>query len=330
MVLAVFLPKLLMFFKPFLNQTGNRLDASSIIVAILLIVFAICTYLYRKNGDDIQWDYDNQAPPKAYSLMVLVFIVLMLNDVIAPANLQCLENISQHQKESMYFYGILTGVILVLLLQYWLSVNVCNLINFSFALAAIGYVFSILHNETRNTGLVSAYCFGVSYSVAMVNIYYLAGFMAKKFQSIKFYRIGITLSSIYYFTSILVIETSEKAKFFNSGEFMSLFSLGILILFFLFSPMFMKILNNGEWIDDAYRTDVTSMSRLEAKLKEFKLTPSEIEVCTLLLEGYTLRQISGMLGKAYSTINTYYVSVYKKLNVNSRAELLITFQDYMK
>ncbi len=85
----------------------------------------------------------------------------------------------------------------------------------------------------------------------------------------------------------------------------------------------------GEWIDDTYRPDVTKCSRLEAYLKELKLTPAEVEVCKLLLDGYTLRQISGIQSKAYATINTYCTSIYRKLNINSRTELILFLQDYI-
>ncbi|MGI6538505.1 MAG: helix-turn-helix transcriptional regulator [Caldicoprobacterales bacterium] len=90
------------------------------------------------------------------------------------------------------------------------------------------------------------------------------------------------------------------------------------------------MLYSGEWIDDSYRVDVSQCSRLEAKLKDYKLTPAETEVCRLLLEGYTLRQISGILAKAYPTINTYCTSIYRKLNINSRTELLILLSEYKK
>ena len=80
--------------------------------------------------------------------------------------------------------------------------------------------------------------------------------------------------------------------------------------------------------DDSYREDISHNSRLETKLRDCKLTPAEMEVCTLLLEGYTLRQIAAMLSKAYATINTYCTSIYRKLNVNSRVELLLLLQEY--
>jgi DNA-binding CsgD family transcriptional regulator len=62
--------------------------------------------------------------------------------------------------------------------------------------------------------------------------------------------------------------------------------------------------------------------------KKYRLTKREIEVCKLLLQGYTMRQISGILSLAYPTVNTYCTSVYRKLNINSRTELLLLFKDY--
>jgi DNA-binding CsgD family transcriptional regulator len=54
----------------------------------------------------------------------------------------------------------------------------------------------------------------------------------------------------------------------------------------------------------------------------------EIEVCKLLLQGYTMRQISGILSIAYPTVNTYCTSIYRKTNVNSRTELAQVFKEY--
>jgi DNA-binding CsgD family transcriptional regulator len=111
---------------------------------------------------------------------------------------------------------------------------------------------------------------------------------------------------------------------------MAFASICIVVLFFLLSPFFIKILYSGEWIDDTYRRDVTKCSRLEAKLADYKLTPAETEVCRLLLDGCTIRQVAAMQSKAYATVNTYCTSIYRKLHINSRAELLLLLQDYVE
>ena len=57
------------------------------------------------------------------------------------------------------------------------------------------------------------------------------------------------------------------------------------------------------------------------------LTPRERETYSLLLEGYTLKEAALQLGIGYSTANTYQTAIYRKLHVNSRAELIINFRE---
>lgn len=263
--------------------------------------------------------------------MPVVFVAFALNDIIAPAALQNMSSLADIPVESHYFFGILAGLAVVLLLQNRFSMNLCNMLNLSFAFLAVGFVTDIVRMQYPDMVLVSAVCFGIAYSIGIVNIYYLAGFMIKKFRSASFYRTGILLSTLCYFVpSIFVHVFGQRELLVPSPIWMAFISVCIVILFFILSPFFVKMLYSGEWIDDAYREDVTQGSRLEAKLKDYRLTPSEAEVCSLLLEGYTLRQISGMQAKAYATINTYCTSIYRKLNINSRAELLLLLQEYKK
>lgn len=46
-----------------------------------------------------------------------------------------------------------------------------------------------------------------------------------------------------------------------------------------------------------------------------------------LLEGYTLKETANQLGIGYSTANTYQTAIYRKLHVNSRAELIINYRN---
>lgn len=56
------------------------------------------------------------------------------------------------------------------------------------------------------------------------------------------------------------------------------------------------------------------------------LTPREHDVFLLLLEGFTLKESAKQLSIKYSTANTHMSSIYKKLGVNSRAELIIDYR----
>ena len=70
---------------------------------------------------------------------------------------------------------------------------------------------------------------------------------------------------------------------------------------------------------------ITSGSDPSSKIS--LLTPREHQLFLLLLEGYTLKESAKQLSVKYSTANTHMTGVYKKLDVNSRAELIIRYRD---
>ena len=57
------------------------------------------------------------------------------------------------------------------------------------------------------------------------------------------------------------------------------------------------------------------------------LTKRERELLNLLLEGCTLKAAASMLCVQYSTANSHMTSLYRKLEVNSRAELIIRYRE---
>ena len=330
MILVVLLPKVLIYIKPLLGSTQLTLHPIIILIFFIMITLVFSTYYIKTHADSVPSFQKVKAPIEAYSLMPVIFIVFALNDVVAPAILQQMSTFAKSQIESYYFWGILAGLAVVLLLQAGFSMNICSMLNLSFAFLALGFVVDIIRIQYPEVVLVSAVCFGIAYSIGIVNVYYLAGFMIKKFQSIYFYRTGFLISSLCYLAASIFVKIFGQGEMLVPPIFMAFVSICIVILFFLLTPFFIKMLYSGEWIDDAYREDISQCTRLEAKLKEYKLTPAEMEVCRLLLEGYTLRQISGIQSKAYATINTYCTSIYRKLNINSRVELLLLLQEYIK
>ena len=328
MTFAVLLPKVLMLLKPILNKIYFAIDTPSVIILVIILILAVCSFFYKYNTDEMPRSTKIKAPIRAYALMPLIFVVIAINDVIAPSSLSQITELSKNQIESYYFIGIIAGAA-VILLQRRFTINICNMLNISFALLAIGFVIDIISYQNGNTASIVAVCFGCSYVIGLINIYYLTGFMTKKFQSVTFYRAGIVLSTIYYFAAFTVMKISMETKMI-SPIFMALACVCIVIIIFILTPYFVKILYAGEWIEDSYRQDVTRCSRLEAKLRDYKMTSAEIEVCRLLLDGCTLRQISVIQSKAYATVNTYCTSIYRKLSIGSRAELFILLKDYME
>jgi two-component system, NarL family, nitrate/nitrite response regulator NarL len=53
------------------------------------------------------------------------------------------------------------------------------------------------------------------------------------------------------------------------------------------------------------------------------LTPREIEVLTYLSKGFTIKEIASLMGIKWFTVNDHIKSIYRKLNVSSRAEAAV-------
>lgn len=324
MMLGILLPKVLLLLNNLLSKSLRLIGYSDFILLCCLLAMLICTVFFYKEKSFIPNVGKTPFPKKAWSLMAMVFLVLAFNDVIAPLTLFSIKGTSGQPLELWYFGGIGAGLLLVLLLQKGLKLNICLMLNLSMALLAMGFVISTIAKDYPAAVLATAVCFGIAYGIGMINIYYLAGFMAKKLQNITFYRAGIILSAVYYFYGYGTVEI-----FGNALPVISILSVCVVILFFTLSPVFVRLLYGGEWIDDSYRQDVTFESRLRMKLKDLKLSPKETEVCELLLRGYTLRQTAAMLEIAYPTANTYCTALYRKLNINSRTELTLLFKEFI-
>lgn len=62
-----------------------------------------------------------------------------------------------------------------------------------------------------------------------------------------------------------------------------------------------------------------------ASFERYHLTAREREICVMLLGAHSLKQIAAELRVAYSTVNKHCTNLYRKLGVNSRAELFQIF-----
>jgi DNA-binding CsgD family transcriptional regulator len=120
----------------------------------------------------------------------------------------------------------------------------------------------------------------------------------------------------------------SRAGTFEISVSASIVSVIVMIAFMFISPIMERADYLNSWGLDSNHTEVGG-GRFDL-FKTYALSKREAEVCDLLLQGYTLRQISAILRIAYSTVNTYCTSAYRKLGINSRTELLLRFKDHIK
>ena len=73
------------------------------------------------------------------------------------------------------------------------------------------------------------------------------------------------------------------------------------------------------------RTGFGVIPDIETQMEQKGLSAREKEVCALLLGAYSLKQIALELHVAYGTVNKHNTSIYRKLGINSKAELFRLF-----
>ena len=85
---------------------------------------------------------------------------------------------------------------------------------------------------------------------------------------------------------------------------------------------------DGRLLDSGFSTpqDFASTSApvpIEKVVDHDRLTPRESEVLTYLSKGFTIKEIASLMGIKWFTVNDHIKSIYKKLNVSSRAEAAV-------
>jgi DNA-binding NarL/FixJ family response regulator len=92
------------------------------------------------------------------------------------------------------------------------------------------------------------------------------------------------------------------------------------VRFFLEKPFDLQVLK--KFVDEALSSNSQLISRMERFANEKDLTAREREVFGLLAKGLSNKEIAESLGTSERTIKAHLSSIFKKFNVDSRAEVL--------
>lgn len=227
-----------------------------------------------------------------------------------------------------YYMGGLAGCLVYLLIYALTKKAYIWLGNITFSSVAIGLLCNAFTPQSPGLAVPFSVLLGLGSTIGMINMYYIIGVIGKKYDSMRYVRMSILFIGIFGGVSgIAVGNMISRVGTFEISISASIVSAVVMIAFMFVSPIMERADYVNDWGLDSNHTEVGG-GRL-ALFRSYCLSKREAEVCDLLLQGYTLRQISAILPIAYSTINTYCTSAYRKLNINSRTELLLMFKDHI-
>lgn len=226
-----------------------------------------------------------------------------------------------------YYVGGLAGCIAYVIIYAFTKRAYIWLGNITFASISVSILLNAYANEIQGFTIPFAVLLGLGSTIGMINMYYILGVIGKKYDSMKFVRIYIFFVGI--FGGVSGIATGHMIGYMGTIGFSisaSVFSSVVMIAFMCISPIMERADYLNVWGLDSQLSEIDN-EQLHIFLK-YKMSRREIEVCKLLLQGYTMRQISGILSIGYPTVNTYCTSIYRKTKINSRTELMQVFKDY--
>lgn len=200
--------------------------------------------------------------------------------------------------------------------------------NITFGSIAMGLMFSVFSREIPGFAIGFAVLLGIGNTVGMISIYYILGVVGKKYNSLRYVRLSILLIGICGGVSGIVVgNLISGVSTVRVSIMSSLLAAAFLIIFLMLTPFITHAKYYKDWAGDSCMSEI---SREDADpFMRFGLSKRETDICKLLLEGYTMRQIAAILSISYSTVNTYCTSLYRKLEINSRPELMLMFRDYL-
>lgn len=226
-----------------------------------------------------------------------------------------------------YYIGGLVGCILYMLVYAFTKKAYIWIGNIIFSSVTIALLCNAFIPHVPEFAVPFSLLLGLGSTVGMINIYYIIGVIGKKYDSIRYVRLSIFSIGIFGFASGIVVgNTISQVGTIEISISVSLLSAVVMIAFMFVSPIMERADYFNAWAKDSQHFDIDN-EQLHIFLK-YQMSKREIQVCKLLLQGYTMRQISGILSIAYPTVNTYCTGIYRKTKINSRAELLQVFKDY--
>lgn len=312
---------------PILTLTQMKLGSNAAVMGVsyVVLVASLVAVLFFREDAVSRFNKPEKTPPSRIYLTVLfsgIFVVLSKGIGKGLMNIADTDGALELWYTAASFAGALVSVLIFKLFDNSLLFSW----NFSFACLAVGMMFNAFSDEIPWLGKVFASLLGVGNTVGVICTYYTLGVVAKKYASMRYARRYVILISVCAVIGVVVGRIVNISNSSGMSIGTSIACTAVMVILLVLSPSLAKTFYSDPWVQDAQRSEVDWAER--STFEKYNLTSRELEVCKLLLGGNTLRQIAGELKISYPTVNTYCTSLYRKLNINSRTELLVMFKDY--
>ena len=309
---------------------------SDVVVYIAAAFFVLCLFVTkpgivpkRQTPKERGCDSDEHCCPigkKGIGVLVYIFIIFTIVDSINKY-IVYKDTLVDY---SVYGYGALISIIIAVLIRLifgksvlymWKVFLIGSLL--SMALLAIDGVMNLS---------VGSLMFGIAHSLGYISIYFLIGGSAQMTGCLRMFR---WFCFVLFFLSFLLDPAIENI-FVRINEKNNMVALILMVIivcltFSMYSLLYRRIFET-DWIKKLSfirrkpsKAQIQEMIDESDKAEGLGLTPRERQIFILMLTEMSVKEIMIELEISKGTFNFHTANLYRKLEIQSRTELLVKF-----
>jgi len=233
-------------------------------------------------------------------------------------------------------YGLGNFVSIVIIVIIMLLINRSALYGWLMFLVFSLFGLSLLIFDSPVAHFSGSLIYGLGDGLGYIIIYYLCAGAIKRSKSLKMFRIYCLVFFIEYFV-ISGIYSQIFETYAGSNHLLALtIVLSLCSICFLLIPLMQIKLFKTDWTDGIHLSDTSHpvSKKYIASLEEteainindnLNLTCREKDIFTMLLTGMAPKEIAFTLKISNNTVDFHRKNMYRKLNIQSRAELFAKY-----
>ena len=305
---------------PAVEAMGKTWGSAAVMAVYLAVVFS-CSKNKLESSPEIDNDRNGTAVFFIIGLDIIYYIIMCMINYIEWA---------ENSVSSLAFgLGAFASIILVIIIQLLNNRSALYIWLLFLALSLLG--LGALLYDSPITLVSGSFAYGLGDGLGYIIIYYICASVLKQVKSCRMFRLFCVKFFIEYFVisgifSIAFTFFEAPNKILAFGVVLVLGSLCLLLM-----PLMQKKLFEADWTDGLFLQDMAEYSSSLTEVKaidirnKLHLTSREQEIFTMLLAGKAPKEIAYILRISYDTVLFHQKNLYRKLGIQSRAELFAKY-----
>ncbi len=290
---------------------------------VMLILGLIPIYFFKLSDYKKEEEEHEKTAPNSTKV---IYITLLLNCLycifckgVGRAFLTIANETIDFNLNVLYYIGAAIGCIIYFLIYHFFKK--CNHATWNTTFATFAFaMFLYTVSDIIPIRMIFAVIVGVGSTMGMINMYYILGVIGKKYWNHTYVKASIFFIGVCGGASgTLLGNFITNSNDTVTSIVIAIIAILIITVLLAISPLLASTYYKEKWEEDATKTQ--SDNKNLRKYQKYNLTNREIDVCNLLLENYTNRQIASMLGLSENTVKYYSKNIYKKLNIYSKRDI---------